>query len=341
MNTDHDNQKTKGLIRKLALLIISTVLSLALAEGILRVIGFSFKLYPEKVQWGWPEEREIKALFRRDKDLFWVPKNYDQKVAHFKKENPTTVFMGCSCTQMGQYDRLLHDIIVRKHPGKAFSYANFGVGGWSTYQGLQQLKRDVVGLKPKLITIFYGWNDHWIGFGIEDKHVRDYNTSVLYSLQRFRLVQLVTQAVVKIEQKELLPERVSASDFQKNLTEMVKIARRNHIIPVLLTAPQGHQKGKEPVFLATRWLRNLKDLIPIHQKYVSLVRKVAKKEKVVLCDLARKFEQLPKEDVVNKYFHVDGTHLRKAGDAVIADTLYHCLNEHGVLEQIWQQGTDI
>ena len=336
MNTNRNNRKTKNGIRKLILVIISTFLSLALAEGFLRVIGFSFKMYPEKVQWGWPAEKEIKEMYRQDKELFWVQKDYDQKLAHFKKENPTAVFMGCSCTQFGQYDRMLHDIIVSKNPGKEFSYANFGVGGWSSYQGLQQLKRDVVQLKPKLVTIFYGWNDHWIGFGIEDKQVKEYNSSVLYWLQRFRLVQLVMQAVVKIEKKELLPERVSAVDFRKNLTEMVKIARRNNIIPVLLTAPQGHQKGKEPAFLATRWLRNLNDLIPIHQKYESIVREVAKNEKAVLCDLARKFEQLPKEDVVNKYFFADGTHPSREGDAVIADTLYHCLSEQGVLNQIWQ-----
>jgi hypothetical protein len=45
------------------------------------------------------------------------------------------------------------------------------VGGYTTYQGLRQLERDVATLHPVIATFYYGWNDHWIGFGIEDRDV--------------------------------------------------------------------------------------------------------------------------------------------------------------------------
>ena len=79
--------------------------------------------------------------------------------------------MGDSCTDWGKYDKFFAKLVAKRIPGHKVTYANFGVVGWSTYQGLQQVKRDLLDLKPKVITIYYGWNDHWVGFGIEDKEV--------------------------------------------------------------------------------------------------------------------------------------------------------------------------
>jgi hypothetical protein len=40
------------------------------------------------------------------------------------------------------------------------------VGGWASEQGLRQFRRDVLPLHPRVVmTIYYGWNDHWIAFG--------------------------------------------------------------------------------------------------------------------------------------------------------------------------------
>ncbi len=37
--------------------------------------------------------------------------------------------------------------------------------------GVRQLQRDVLPLRPRVITIYDGWNDHWIGFGLPDPEV--------------------------------------------------------------------------------------------------------------------------------------------------------------------------
>jgi lysophospholipase L1-like esterase len=86
--------------------------------------------------------------------------------------------------------------------------------------------------------------------------------------------------------------------------------------------------------LTNRWLRKLDDLIPIHRKYVSIVREVAKAEDVALCDLAGKFEKLPRDYVFNKCFMSDGIHLVDHGNVIIADMLFKCFEKKGLLKQI-------
>lgn len=318
--------------------VAGTVLSLLLAEIGLRAVGFSYPLYPEKIEFGWPTPEQIESYLRAERELFWVSKDYFRDLDIARRTRPSVVFMGCSCTQWGRYDEILARMVPRAFPQRELSYANLGVAGWTTHQGLLQLKRDVLGIKPKVVTIFYGWNDHWIGFGVEDKGVTKLNSSsILFRIRtESRLAQLVTKSFIgafKLKGQEP-PVRVSAADFKGNLTEMVRLSRENGIIPVLLTAPSSHEKGSEPEYLTRRHLRNLDDLIPLHQQYVSIVREVAKAENVILCDLAAAFEKLPREDVRSRYFLEDGIHLRPEGSVKLAELLFRCFEQAELFDKI-------
>lgn len=328
------SKKKKNLIFSTLLIFMSILFSIFLIEMVLLVTGFSYKLYPETVEFGWPDTKKIKEMYVPDKELFWVKKTYNESLGTYRANNPDIIFMGCSCTEIGQYDQYFMNLVKEKYPEEKISSANFGVGGWSTYQGLQQLKRDVTGLKPKIITIYYGWNDHWIGFGIEDKDVKNLNSSFMYHFQKFRFTQLITKFIVALNLKKIKPERVSTKDFRKNLINMVNIARENDIIPVLLTAPTSHEKGNEPQHLQERWLRDINDLVPLHQEYISIVKDVARIENVILCDLDAVFKKLPRDFVLHKCFYSDGVHPRPEGDYIIAETLLKCFEENNLFEKI-------
>lgn len=317
------------------LLIGSVVFSLLLGELLLRLIGFSYKLYPDTVEFGFPDPVEIKTMFRADRELFWVQKDYDRKLSVMKAARPSIVYMGDSCTEGGIYHEYINKMIHDRYPGRKFIYANVGVSGWSSYQGLQQLKRDIVDIKPNIITIYYGWNDHWVGFGIEDKDVRKINESLMFKLNKLRIVQLLNKARIAlfmIEKTRLL--RVSIGDYKKNLTEISRIAKENGIIPVLFTAPSAHIKGKEPKVLAERWLDNLNDLIPLHNRYNSVVREVAQKENVFLIDLAAYLDQFPKETLQRVYFMKDGIHPNEIGHKVIAEIIYMHMDKFGLIKYL-------
>ena len=247
--------------------------------------------------------------------------------------------MGDSCTE-GRYEKQLQRIIAERHPGSGFTWVTLGVPGWSSWSGLQQLQRDVLPIRPRAITIYYGWNDHWNYFGLQDKDVARFLHSESSSRQsalfsRLRTVQLVDRAL--LAHKELFAEpgqvRVSLDDFRDNLRQMVRIARENDIIPVLLTAPTSHQPGQEPASLAKRWLTNLEDLVPLHRRYVEVVREVAAAENATLVDLHREFDQLPPGEL-ESLFREDGIHLRPTGDRKIAELIDRRLDEAGLYRQI-------
>ena len=334
--------KLKKRLSLVIVVIFSLLFAIISGEITLRLIGFEFALYPTKVQFGWPDPVTLRNLYHFDSQLLWIPKDYSTQVAAWRGKRPTVVFMGDSNTEFGRYDEFLKSIIYEQNPNSAFTFVNMGVAGWSSYQGLQQLQRDVLPMLPRFVTIYYGWNDHWTSFGIEDKNMGEYNleysTLQLEVFSDVRVVQLFNKAIFILSRKatkqdEPNPERVSLTDFKSNLLQMIQIARDNDIIPLLLTAPSSHKKGQEPDYLAERWLNDLNKLVPIHKKYVQAVRDISSKKDVPLIDLYAEFERLPQENL-KKYFQRDGIHLTEEGNREIAEFIYEYFLRNDLLNRL-------
>ncbi len=308
----------------------SMAFTLALVELALRLVGFSYRLYPEKIEFGWPNPTVMQDRYQPDNDLLWVTKDYYQRLDTLKLSPPNIIFMGDSCTEFGTYDQFfVQHALEAGHP--EVKAEKLGFGGWASYQGLQQLKRDIVRLKPKIVTIYFGWNDHWMGFGIQDKEIAKLRSPLYTLLEHSRLTQLITKAVLSQEDsKDQLGLRVLLPDFEANLRGMVDAARGAGITPVLLTAPSSHRAGKEPKYLEKRHLKDLNQLVPLHQRYVDVVRKVATETGAPLCDLFTDFTVFSDEDLVKKYFNKDGIHLTKGpgeGYDKLAEFLVRCFEE--------------
>ena len=301
------------------------------AEIGLRLVGFSYPLFPEKIEFGFPGPEVLESWYQPDRDLFWVRERYPNRLR--RARGVDLVFMGDSCTEFARYDLYLAELASSRSPGSTFSYLNAGTGGWTSHQGLRQLERDIVPLRPKAITIYYGWNDHWIGFGIEDKRAALMHDSLLFHLRSLRLVQLADRARLASTGRgtDRLPERVSPVDFKANLRAMVRIARENDIVPLLLTAPTSHKQGREPGYLVTRWVNRLDEVVPLHQRYVEAVREIAADEGCALCDLEAAFSEIPRARLVRDYFSFDGVHLTEKGEREVARQLLACLEEHDLL----------
>lgn len=343
------------------LLFFGVACALVISEIVLRLYGFSYCFSIDKVQFGSsplsdqtkelqtiPQGRQEKKRIPRldaieaksinyelDNDLFWVQAGYHKKLEILSQQNPVLIFCGDSCTDIGNYDIVFIDLLKRELPDQTrISHANLSVVGWTSFQGKEQMMRDIVKLKPRVVTIFFGWNDHWMGFGIEDKNISRINNLVNVRLQKFRVVQLMIKTSMVFLRSGAYSVRVSSVDFKRNLQEMIVYARRNNIVPILLTAPTSHQKGKEPVHLKERYIKNLDLLIPIHQEYVSIVRDVAASENVILCDLAKRFDKFSPDELTDKYFFFDGIHLTQAGNEKIAEFLFDTFKEHDLMNLI-------
>lgn len=315
---------TREWLSRLGLVVIPVGVLLAVMEVALRVAGFSYVLHPTDVEFGRPDPVMMKAAFLPDDDLFWVTRQYPERLAELARRRPELLFLGDSCTQFGRYDEEVARL-YRERTGRELAWGNLGVAGWTTHQGLAQLRRDGVPLAPRWVTLYYGWNDHWIGFGIEDAEVARVRHLFTTRWSGFRLVQLATRATVAWKAaRRPFPNRVPLADFRANLAAMAATARDHGIVPVFLTAPSGHVAGEEPPELAERWLRDLDELVPLHRAYGEAVREVGREQRVRVCDLEADFAAMP-VDVRRALFMDDGIHLREDGNRLLGARLFACL----------------
>ena len=318
-NSDSSPPPPRTPVRRCVRLVgynaLSAAILLVLVELGLRLSGFAFALPPPRLEVGSSLPVVLPESFVPDPDLLWVRHGYRANLiaGAASRSRPSIVFMGDSTTR-NQYERRLQPIIEERHPGSDFTYVTLGVPGWSSYSGLKQLQRDVLSVRPRAITINYGWNDHWNYYGLQDKDAARFlypegSSRLSAYFYRFRTIQLVNKAILALKQRSIGHgrPRVSLDDFRANLRQMVRIARANDVIPILFTAPTSHQLGREPAYLAKGWLTNLEDLAPLHQQYVQVVREVAAAENAPLVDLHHEFNQLPRERL-GELFHEDGIH---------------------------------
>jgi lysophospholipase L1-like esterase len=313
----------------LGLLGLTCAVLLAIFEVTLRLSGFHFVLKPEDIQFGRPEPVMLKTGFLEDDDLFWVQPDYGRKLERLRAERPPLVLLGDSCTHLGKWHETLAARFRERH-GRPLGYGNLAVAGWSSYQGMRQAQRDVPALRPKVVAAYFGWNDHWIGFGIEDKNVAQVRRLFKSRYAEIRIVQLLTKARIAwgIRDTEF-PQRVSVADYGDNLRHLVEAVRAAGAVPLLFTAPSNHVPGREPKGLEERWLLDRGALIPLHRSYVEATRAVAAAEHAPLCDLEAEFGALT-QDERDRLFLSDGIHFQPEGDARLAEMVDGCLERLGL-----------
>lgn len=307
--------------QRLLLVTVALVISVGLAEAGLRIQGFQFQLMP-RVQFGWPDPATLQERYRPDPDLFWALRDYSERLQSARAMHPDIVFMGDSCTEFGTYPAItLAALAAAKTP--VTTGVSFGTGGWSSSQGLAQLQRDVLPLHPRVVTIYYGWNDHWVALGPTDPELEDVEWLRRLAVHS-RLAQLVLKTHIGLAAPTAeRPNRVPVEIYRHNLQTMVRLAKHAGIAPVLITAPTNHVRGEEPGYLAVRHLRHLDELVPLHQQYLQVVRDVARGSGAVLCDVAKDFDALMPAQT--PYFMADGIHLTPEGNREIARFLGPCI----------------
>ena len=314
------------------------------SEVVLRIVDFNYHFYPERVLHNRvPSTDVIKFFFLPDKDVLWLKKDWPALLEDARKDPPDIVFLGCSCTHNGKYPEYVKDLLEKRKEIKTVKILNAGVIGWSSYQGLQLLKREILDLKPKIVTIYFGWNDHWRGFGIEDKEIANLNARWYRFIDNFKLAQLASKAYVHAKYKNdlrIVRTRVTPEDFRKYLTEMVTLLKNDEIVPVLVTAPTSYFKKDELFTLAPRWAYDVSDIEPFHLRYAQIVRDVAKKQEVILVDLLDSFNSRFSKKELKRNYIPDAIHMNKNGDKLAAEEILKVLEESGALEVISKRGLE-
>jgi len=306
---------------RVALVASGLLLALGTSEAALRAAHFHFDLVPT-LEFGWPDPVALHNVYAPDPDLVWVTRDYHETLRAAQHIHPAIVFMGDSCTEFGTYPTRTLALLAASHAPLATG-VKVGVGGWSSAQGLVQLRRDVIPIHPHVITVYYGWNDHWKALGLTDPEIlRTHRLRLLAADLRLAQLWLRVETAVAARRSSP-PNRVPAADYQANLRAIAGEARAAGIQTVFVTAPSNHVQGHEPEYLARRHVRSLAEVVPLHAQYVAMTREAAAASGAHLCDAAAAFAALPEPH--DRYFQKDGIHLTDAGDAEMARVLSACL----------------
>ncbi|WP_419189748.1 SGNH/GDSL hydrolase family protein [Stieleria marina] len=317
--------------RKIVFGLFTVIVFFAIAEGMLRFAGFRVEQRVEHMQFSFPiddyNNNSPQPFLQRDPVLFWKPtagilghNSLGCYGPEFSKEKPAektrVLCLGDSCTHFGpiSYPDILRATLEKTAPGE-YEVINAGVIGYTSYQGKTLLESVASDWSPDIVTVYFGWNDHWLSVGVEDKNQHGGQASpVTDTLGGLRLFQVAR--MLKSNQRDASSKqfRVSLTDYEKNLRSISDWCRSNNAQPCYLTAPHAFDLGIPPYLVQSGEITDEASLIPLHQSYNEVVRKVAKESSVPLIDLAVEMQTMDKQ----KLFIEDHIHLSESGRVHVA-----------------------
>ena len=360
--TTSPERSKRSWVRDLFFATVACLLFLFLIEGALRIVGFRYEAKPILIDTTWGNDaveamnRAVKNdLFRRDPLLFYSmspgARTSDGRVINdlglvdgpVAIPKPPQTFrilcLGDSCTAEGppSYPKVLDTLLDEvETPERRFDVINGGVYSYTSLQGLRLFQHRLEGVAPDLVTVYYGWNDHYLTLGYPDKVLKSTEETppfMVRLLRWFRTYQFIQKSIAQARQSRRSDQgvpRVAPQDFRRNLSDIVDLARRRGARALLLTAPTSHTPETVPrEFLKNKQALSGEDMVERHRNYARIVREVAEEKDAALVDLIRIFDNRPK----GALFVGDGVHFTPRGRRLIGRLLFEKLVDMSILEE--------
>jgi len=331
--------KIIGVFTPLLLFVAVSELALNLADP-----DFYYKnqFFPINRDIDFPE------IYKKDTDLFWRfrenittrSKQFSYLTYHInssgyrgpeiekEKKGFRILALGNSCTfgwgveNEDTWVCLLDKILDSRLNNDNYEVINAGVPGYSSHQGKIEFARKLVDLKPDMVLIMFGWNDHWAaGKGISDIEQK-MPGRVIIGLQnifsKMKLYQFMRKMILSASEKQEFvslgeqkcKRRVSQQEYYLNLACLAHMARKNGAQPVFLIPPIADSKN---YFNGT-----VTQLHLIHHAYQEQMRLLARQENILLIDLQQEFEHFGN---LFTDAHGDPTHFNEKGHRVTAEAI--------------------
>ena len=196
-----------------------------------------------------------------------------------------------------------------------FIVYNYGMNGYSSYQGKILLRKNFDIYKPVLITIYYGWNDLWKS-PLEDKNATGHekllskpgqggNVMIIYSLKKIIKTFYRRQLKRGSQYSGKYSSRVSLEDYKANIKTMIKYSFERNCRIILLTYPSDKEN------------KIFRDSI---KPYNNVIKQITDEYDMLLLDAEAVIDDYPRETVFLDPNN-DCVHLSVYGHIVLADTL--------------------
>lgn len=335
-----------SLPRKVLFSLIPACVLLLALEGGLRLVGFEAPGV-ETMEFTFPLDEwrsdDGVAFLERDPVLFWRPRPnllghnsrglFGPEFAVPKPEGLyRIVCLGDSCTHLGPrpYPQRFGEILEHYRPGR-FEVINAGVLGWTSHQGLKRLETEVPEWQPDLVTVYFGWNDHWLAHGLRDSQ-QPVPAPWREALTRFARHLRTVQALALLYRPPARSSepRVTLDEYAANLRAMKRDADRLGAEIWFLTAPQAFDRGVPRFLLESGEVDDPQKVLEVHRSYNQVVRRVGSELGVLVVDLEREIDAMAAEK--EELFEPDHIHLSDNGRTLVAAMLYARMLDLGKLD---------
>ncbi len=334
---------SKPLFKKVALSVIMPIAFVGVIEVILMIAGVEKSTFsPISIRGQESLEAKVSPTDKKvllDPELLWafmpgvewdkiMINEHGFRTRAFKAQKPSgrmrVISLGDSCTAQGRppYSDRLH-ALLQAGPLTSDSWGafNMGVFGYSIMQGLQQFRRDGLAYEPDVVTIYFGWNDHWLHEKTDAarmaKQMDPWKAFVVKVARNLRM----TSALVKLGQEmagQPAPGktfRVPEEDYRRAMRELVEEIRSINAVPIIITAPR---RELTVTLVKTGHAIDPDHAEEAHDRYVEITRSVASEMNVAMIDLAAEFS----DTAFDGYFSKDGIHFEDDGLQAIAERIY-------------------
>lgn len=330
--------------RKLTLATASLAFFLGGGELVLHLIGFHVEL-PRVVFEGQQDSTHpLDIAVDSDAELLWefqpgaifAGRRINRMGFREREVEPVkapglkrVICLGDSVTAQGRpcYSELLNRCLCGAPPtSNRWEAFNMAVYGYSALQGLRLFELRGRQLQPDVVTLYFGWNDHWLNHESDRQQmaleVPPFVGRCVEALRDKKLFQFLVWALNPMEHlmertplqkstaildpaRHFVP-RVAPDEYRMVLTRLVREVRAVNAIPILITAPRRHLSTQ----LETKhYAYTVEDAERRHDEYVKLTRQVAADAQVEMLDLARIFAG----SECDAYFYPDGIHFDFCG----------------------------
>lgn len=232
------------------------------------------------------------------------------------------------------YPMVLQEQLNRLRPSQKVEVIQGAVSGFSSYQGLLLHRNLGLRLRPDVVTVAFGYQDGMRDWTPDKHHISDNYALTLARglLYKSNLFLVLRKNVLDLKRYRLNRERdtvpsfprVSVSDFEQNMIEMIRLAREGGARVLFIEMPQNplfevDHKGQDPAYA-----RALQRLLKL---YIGAAD-------VFYVDL-RKFFQAPMRAAnggrAHTRYFVDDCHLTAHGHRLVAVHLASFLEKAGLL----------
>jgi lysophospholipase L1-like esterase len=356
----------KRALQHLALAVLPLLLVLVLVEGLVRVSGAA-RSCPNRFSSSDVWVCDPILHFRVSPDL----RPGDQPLnrqgfrgADFGPRRPGVLrilALGDSCTfgYLAREDGV--GFVLQPYPLKLQRYAdrrlgegrvevlNAGVPGYNSFHGVLLLRSRLRDLAPDLVTVRYGWNDHFLSaHGEGDGLYREPDTRLGLWLEdlalRTELYAFVRRLGLELRaRREPVDDQVRAAfrgvrewrptipidRYEANLRRIVEISRSRGAEVWLLTAPRNPAPGEEAVRIMSAHNRiDFERLMRIHDEYNDVVRRLGPELAVRVVDMDAAYRERADAPA---FLASDVAHPSQGGHVLEAEILYQTLLDSGLL----------